>query len=204
MESDANRVIAQILRADDPFVTEVGRLTLIFSCIEDSLSHDALELAQIVDDKHKEIWRAKVSKMPQFRILDKRDVLRHLYKYVGHFYGVDYSRVNEILGELGNINRLRRVVVHGWIRWSVANEEPIFVDSHGESVPASPTDVAGLNLRALNWVCEYHLEQAGLMRAALRAYDALADRLLRRPRLSCDTKALFRKLKTKASDSATE
>jgi len=180
METDANRVVAEILRADDTFLIEVGRLTLLFSHIEDLLVQNVLWLLEIVDDTRAR--EEAVSNIPNLRVLEKRDYLRRLCSEIGRFYDVDYSRVGKVLDDLGNINRLRRTVVHGWIRWSQAEEMPIFTDSHGHSSVASSESVADLNIKVLNWVRQYCSEQAALMRSVLCAYDSF--KLLRCPKIS--------------------
>ena len=196
---NVDQVVAEILHAEDGFLSEIGRLTLLFSRIEDLLIHHAVELAQI--GSNKELQEVAVSTgIAQLRMLEKRDFLKRVVAEIGRFYDVDHSRVCKVLDELGNLNRLRRTVVHGWIRWSVADQMPILVDSHGQSVPAWPTDLAGLNLKVLNWISRYCTEQRILGRDVLRAYNALADKLLRKPRVPPELQVLIRKLKTDFAD----
>lgn len=194
MENNADQVVAAILRSDDRFLIEVGRLTLLFSRIEDSLVHDTLELVKCCSEKMQE---AAVSPtIVQLRILEKRDLLKRVVADVCCFYDVDHTALGKILDELSNINRLRRAIVHGWIRWSVADERPILVDSHGRSVPAWPADVANLNLKVLDWLQRYYAELRALMQDVLNAYDTLADKLLKHSKAFPEVQALFRKLKT--------
>ncbi len=127
MISDADRVIGEILRADDLFLSEIGRLTLAFSFIEESLASNAVDLLQIMSDN--EMSETAVKKITQLRILEKRDFLKKVYGDLSRFYDIDHGRIGKILDELGNINRLRRAVVHGWIRWSTARENPVLIDS---------------------------------------------------------------------------
>jgi hypothetical protein len=200
-KNDATRIVSQILRADDMFLAEIGRLTFLFSEIEDRLAHDALELSQFGSDKE-DMNRDRASHNVQLRILEKRDYLKGVWVDLGRFYDLDLTRISTILDELGNLNRLRRAVVHGWIRWSVPDEEPVFVDSHGHSIPAF--DVADVNLKVLNWMQEYNAEQARLLRGALQAYVSFADRLLRYPRLRPSAQALLRELKARAMNLAAD
>jgi hypothetical protein len=51
MKMHADRVIADILHAEDRFLIEVGRLTLLFSRIEDCLVDDARQLAELSEDE---------------------------------------------------------------------------------------------------------------------------------------------------------
>jgi hypothetical protein len=194
MEHDADRVVAEILHADEGFLVEIGRLTLLFSRIEDRLVHDTLELAKVSSEKAEQNTAPKT--VAQLRILEKRDLLKRAVGEIGRYYSVDHSRLDRILDELSNINRIRRTVVHGWIRWSAADERPILVDSRGQSVPAWPANVADLNLKVLDWLKRYYTEQHALMRQVLDTYDALADRLLRHPKATPAIQALVRKLKT--------
>lgn len=149
------------------------------------------------DDKLKE--EAASTVLVQSRILEKRDFLKRVLADMSRYYNLDYSRVGKILDELGGINRLRRTVVHGWIRWSAADGQPILVDSHGNSAPAWPLDVANLNLKVLDWFQKYSSEQIALLRAVLGAYDALADRCLGH-KLSAENEALLRNMKAKIAE----
>ncbi len=199
MENDTDRIVAGILRADDLFLMEVGRLTLLFSSIEDRLVNDAQDLLELISNSNKEMYKDAVSNMAKLRMLEKRDLLTRLCGEIGRFYQVDHSRVAGILAELGNLNRFRRAAVHGSIRWLAREQKPAFVDSHGHSFPAWPHEVADLNLKVLNWVKEYCSEQAALMRSVMRAYAALADRLLRRPTLPASIQELLQELKARAT-----
>ena len=49
--------------------------------------------------------------------------------------------------------------MHGWIRWSEAEQRPVLVDSHGQSVPAWPNDVLDINMKVLGWYRNYYAEQ---------------------------------------------
>ena len=119
MQNDADLSVAQILQAEESFLIEIGRLTMLFGRIEDALVHDAAEFAQIGNDKT--LQEASVSpKLLQSRILEKREFLKRVTTEIGRFYDVDCKGVYAVLDELGNINKLRRSIVHGWIRWSVA------------------------------------------------------------------------------------
>jgi len=198
MENDADRVVAEILHADDRFLVEIGRLTLLFSRIEDCLVHDTLELAIISSEKAEQATLPRT--VPQLRILEKRDLLKRVVSEIGRYYCVDDSRLRRILDELSNINRLRRTIVHGWIRWSAADKKPILVDSHGQSIPAWPADVIDLNRKVLHWLERYYAEQHALTRQILAAYDALADRLLRHSKAPPALQALFRRLKTNVTE----
>jgi len=200
MANDADRVVSDILRADDCFLGEVGRLTLLFNDIEDRLAHDVLDLLQVMG--RGDVEGNSLLEVQQLRMLEKRDFLKQVCADISHFYSVDHNRVVKILDELGSINRLRRAVVHGWIRWSAADEKPVFVDSHGQSISAWPNDLAGLNLKVLSWIREYYSEQAALLRAVLHAYETFADRLLGYPKLSPEIQALLGQLKAKAADGA--
>jgi len=198
MRNDVDRAIERILHANDQFLVEIGRLVLVFSSIEDCLVQDALELVRLTSDqKLREL--AVRTKIEGLRIQDKRDFLKRVAAEIGRFYDVDHSRFSRVLDEFGSINRLRRSVVHGWIRWSMTDEKPILVDSHGDSVPAWPTDVLDLNLKVLNWQKRCRAEQLGLMRNVLRAYEAFADRFLRQPGTPPELRALFTKLKARIS-----
>jgi len=161
MESEADRIVAEILRADESFLIEIGRSTLLFSRVEECLARDALTLGQISEDK--ELREAAVpATVARLRMLEKRDFLKRVVAEIGRYYDVDHSRVREILDEFGNINRHRKFVVHGWIRWSFADKKPMFVGSHGHSEPAWPDDVLDLNLKILNWLQRYSAGQAAL------------------------------------------
>ena len=133
-------------------------------------------------------------------MLEKRDFLKRIIAEIGRFYHIDHSRACKVLDELGDINRLRRSIVHGWVRWSMSEKKPVLVDSHGHSVPAWPTDVADLNLKVLNWLERYCAEQLSLVRDVLRAYNSSADRLLRRPNVPLAIQGLLRKVKTDPAD----
>jgi hypothetical protein len=198
VQNDPDLVIAQILHADDDFLAEVGRLTLLFSRIEDCLAHDALELLVFSSDKAQE--SSASTSVEQLRIMEKRDLLKRVAAEIGRFYGVDHSRLTKVLDELGNINRLRRTIVHGWIRWSVSDEGPVLVDSHGQSVPAWPADVLDLNLKLLDWIRKYYAEQLALMEGVLSAYDAKAEKLLQHSKAPPHIQALLRNLKRGISE----
>jgi hypothetical protein len=176
----------------------IGRLTLLFSGIEDQLVHDALELAQI--SRESESQQVSDSALRQLRILEKRDFLKRVIAEIGGFYEVDCRRVHQILDKLGNINSLRRSVVHGWIRWSPADKKPVLIDSHGRALPAWPHDVLGLNIQVLNWRETYSKSQEALMREILRAYNRFADRLLQRPGLPPALIPLMARLKTELEE----
>ncbi len=118
----------------------------------------------------------------------------------GRFYDVDTGRVSKMLDEFGRLNRLRRTVGHGWIRWHASNNRPILMDSQGDSVSAWPEDLADLNLKVLNWVQEYYAAQAALGRAVLHAYNSFADRLLQHPKVPPQLQALLHELKRKAEE----
>ena len=51
MQTHADRVVAEILHAEDDFLIEIGRLTLLFSRIEDCLVNDARQLAPLSEDE---------------------------------------------------------------------------------------------------------------------------------------------------------
>jgi len=199
VQNDADRAVADILLADDEFLALVGKLALLFSCIEDSLVHDFRELNRIIDNEPR---MSPASQLEQLRILEKRDCLKRVVADIGHFYDVDCTEVRRLLDELGNLNRLRRSVVHGWIRWSKDEEKPIFIDSHGNSLPAWHQDIAELNIRVLNWQTAYYEAQATLGSQVLRAYNGFADRLLQRPNLPLEIVNLVRRLKTADDDDA--
>jgi hypothetical protein len=150
MQTQKDRVIGEILRAEDLFLIEVGRLTLLFSRIEDCLVNDARLLASLSEDKElkREAW-API--LPQLRLLEKRDFLKRVYADVARYHTVDQRRLDGILDELGNINRLRRTIVHGWIRWSEGEQQPVLVDGRGQSVRAWPEDVLNINMKVLAW-----------------------------------------------------
>jgi hypothetical protein len=191
--NDADRIAAQILRADEMFLAEIGRLTQLFSEIENWLVRDTLELSRLTSDK--EMSGEAVSHLTRLRILEKRDVLKRAWRDIGRFYDADPTRVDKALDELGNVNRLRRAVVHGWIRWSVPDEEPVFVESHGGSLPVR--DLADVNSKVLNWMHGYSSSQAAVLRAVLHSYDAFADRLLGHRSVPANAQALLRELKAK-------
>jgi hypothetical protein len=197
MDSNADSAIGQIVRADDLFLTEVGRLTLLFSYIEDCLRHDVLRLQRLNSDLEEQ-GKDAASKIAQLRILDKRDRLKQECLGIGQFYRVDVSRVGKILDELGDINRIRRTVVHGSVRWSVADNGPVFVDSRGNSSPAWHKDIGDLNLRILQWVHEYHSELATLLRGAQSAIDGFAERLLQEARLPTTARTILADWRTKS------
>ncbi|MGP0075200.1 MAG: hypothetical protein ACLPWF_25085 [Bryobacteraceae bacterium] len=116
MENDADRIVAEILRADDLFLAEVGRLTLLCSYVEDCLRSDALRLRQLISDER--IKEEEATRVGKLRILEKRDLVRVECSRISRYYGVDDNQVGKILDEFGNINRLRRTVMHGWIRFA--------------------------------------------------------------------------------------
>ena len=194
MENDVDQIVGAILRADDQFLIEIGRFAQLFGQIEDCLVRDALYLLQFSSDK--ELKEGAVSTtIAQLRMSEKRDFLKRIVADMSRFYTVDHGRVSKVLDEFGDINQLRRTVVHGRIRWSVVDGKPIFIDSRGHVVPAWPDDLADLNLQVLNWLQRYNSELSALMRAVLRAYDNFADRLLRHPKLPSKYQPLLRGLK---------
>jgi hypothetical protein len=201
MQTDADRVISDILHADERLLTEIGRLTLLFSRIEDYLVHHAVELAQIGNDKELQ-QAATATRLAQLRTLEKRDFLKRVVAEIGRFYRVDHSRVCRNLDEFGNINRLRRSVVHGWIRWSELDKKPVLVDSHDQSVPAWPRDVADLNLKVLQWLQSYHSGLGALMLDVQRAYEAFAGTLLQRANLPPAVKVFLERLKISEGQSS--
>jgi hypothetical protein len=74
MQTQNDRVIAEILHAEDVFLIEVGRLTLLFSRIEDCLVNDARLLASLSEDEElKE--EAEAPALLHLRVLEKRDFL---------------------------------------------------------------------------------------------------------------------------------
>jgi len=196
--NDADRVAAGILRANDAVLAEIGRITVLFSYIEDCLVHDALELARIGGDN--ELQEAAVStRLEQLRVMEKRNFLKQVVAEIGRFHGVDHRRVHDILDDFGDIYRRRRSIVHGWIRWSEDRGTIIFVDSHGTSVPVA--EVADLNMKVLEWIEQYYAEQRTLMRDVLGAYNSFADRFLQHPRTPPVLRTLLEKLNTDFADS---
>ena len=199
MKSEVDKVIERLLHADDDFLIEVGRLTLLFSRIEDDLVESIVFLASTTNNEQikSEATRKRIA---QLRLLEKRDFLKRVVADVGRFYDVDHTRVIKVLDELGNLNRLRRSIVHGFIRWSVADEQPVFVDSHSHSVPGWPRNVAETNVKVISWLQDLWREQGVLCRSVMLAYDRLADQLLNRPNLPPQFRELFESLKRKAAD----
>jgi hypothetical protein len=51
MQNDDDRLMARILNADIDFLAEIGRLTLLFSRIEDGFVHDGFELLKLTRQK---------------------------------------------------------------------------------------------------------------------------------------------------------
>ena len=195
MEGDPDWLVAQILNAEDGFLIEVGRLTLLFSRIEDGFVHDAVSLAEISSDDEltsDPVW----SRVAELRLLEKRDLLKRVVGAIGRYYDIDHRRLDNVLNEFGNINRLRRTIVHGWIRWSPAEEGPMLMESRGQSVPAWPQDLTNLSLQVLRWHQDYYEALRGLVTATQQAYNAFADRLLERPKLTPELRTLFQRLKT--------
>jgi hypothetical protein len=181
MQTHADRVIAEILHAEDLFLIEIGRLTLLFSRIEDCLVNDARQLARLSEDESlKE--EAAAPELLRLRVLEKRDFLKRVHADIARYHGVDHRRLDGILDELGNINRLRRTIVHGWIRWSGAEQRPVLVDSRGQSVPAWPNDVLDINMKVLAWYRDYYEEQRAIMGAVMDTYKQLAERLASYPK----------------------
>jgi hypothetical protein len=196
METPADRVVAEILRAEDLFLIEVGRLTLLFSRIEDCLVNDARQLAALSEDeKLKE--EAASPALVQMRVLEKRDFLKRVYVDIARYYAVDHCRVDRILNELGNINKLRRTVVHGWIRWSEADKKPVMVDSRGQTIPAWPKDVLDLNMKVLAWYEAYYEEQLVVMASVMAAYRSFVERLSGHPKLHPALQELTKELKAR-------
>ncbi|HEY6342444.1 MAG TPA: hypothetical protein VIY49_13195 [Bryobacteraceae bacterium] len=193
MGHDIDRIVSEALGTDDDYLSLVGRLTLLFSKIEDRFVHDALFLAETSCDENLKV-DADPTKIAQLRIPEKVDSLKRGIKKIGRYYGLDYGRVSTVLNEFADIYRLRRVVVHGSIRWSMAEEKPMFVDSRSNTVRASHTDLADLNVKVLGWIQQYNTEMALLMRGVLRAYDGFADGLVRRAK-SPEFQHLLRGLK---------
>ncbi len=193
MQTDADRVVAAILHADDLFLIEVGRLTLLFSRIEDCPANDYRHLAMLSgDEKLKE--EAAGPALLHLRILEKRDFLKRVYADIAGYHGVDHGRLASVLGELGNINRLRRTIVHGWIRWSDAAQQPVFIDGRGQSVPAWPNDVLDINMKVLAWLQNYYQEQRAVMCAVMDAYKQFTEQLSARPNLPSAIRDLISKL----------
>lgn len=199
MQTHNDHVIAEILHAEDLFLIEVGRLTLLFSRIEDCLVNDARLLASLSEaEELKE--EAAAPALLHLRVLEKRDFLKRVYADIARYYGVDHRRLDSILDELGNVNRLRRTIVHGWIRWSEVEQRPVLVDSRGQSVPAWPQDVLDINMKVLAWYQIYYEEQRAVMGAVMDAYKGLAERLAAHPNLPPAVQELITHIKARAGE----
>jgi hypothetical protein len=154
-----------------------------------------VSLAEISSDdelKADPLW----NRVAELRLLEKRDLLKRVVSSIGRYDDIDHRHVDNVLIEFGNINRLRRTIVHGWIRWSAAEKRPLLTDSRGQSIPAWPQDVMDLTLRVVRWHQDYYEALEGLMTGTLQAYNAFADKLLERPKLPPELRALFQRLKT--------
>lgn len=182
MQTHADRVVAEILQAEDPFLIEVGRLTLLFSRIEECLVSDARLLASLSEDEELRN-EAAAPALLYLRVLEKRDFLKRAYADVARCYNVDHSRLSSVLDELGNINRLRRTIVHGWIRWSEIEQGPVLVDIRGQSVPAWPQEILDINMKVVDWHRNYYEAQRAVMEAVMDTYKGLAERLAAHPNL---------------------
>ena len=188
-----NRVVSDMLHSDDDYLVLVGKLTLLFSEVEERFVHDALFLAEMSADATLKA-DAEPSRISRLRVLEKRDFLKRAIVETGRYYDLDPRRVVAVLNEFTNLHKIRRVVVHGSIRWSMTDERPVFVDNRGEAIPASHSDLANLNARLLSWFADYNAEMAAVMRDVLKAYEGLAERLLLRAK-SPELQALFREFK---------
>ena len=118
----------QSFTPNDDWPIELGRLTLLFARIEEALAGAAVELGEISsnDDPPPRSGRPEVM---QLRLLDKRNLLKTVVVEMSRFYDVDSTRVPQLLDQLGGLNRFRRIIVHGFIRWSASERRPVFVDS---------------------------------------------------------------------------
>jgi hypothetical protein len=173
METDADVIIKRILHAQDDFLIEIGRLTLLFSHIEDALATDARLMAAMTGDTQLQ----SEAESPLFlqRVLDKRDFVKKVVAEVARYYGADASQLLRTLDELGNLQRLRRTVVHGWIRWSAAEEAPVFVDSRGATQSAWPWDVLAVSSKVIDWHMRLRDEQSAFVDQIRRALAACFD-----------------------------
>jgi hypothetical protein len=203
MNTEADHLIASILHANDDFLIEVGRLTLLFARIEDALALGIFQLAEVVS-KGELLVPAERQKVMQLRLLDKRKLLKNLVVELSRFYVVDCTRVLEILDDLGDLNKVRRTVVHGFIRWSSSDERPVFLDSHGNNASAWPWDVSDANQEVMTWSVKYYKELGSVLRAVLETIDHFADRLLNQHRFDSKTRGLIRSLKSQVADSLRE
>ena len=177
--TEADVVVASILHADDDFLIEVGRLTLLFARVEDALAQGAIQLAELAFNGEPQT-QAEQQKVMHLRLLDKRNLLKARVAEAGRFYDVDCTRVLQILDDLGNLNKLRRTIIHGFVRWSSCDKRPVFLDSHGSTASAWPWDVLDVNQKVLAWFLDYCNELHGFLRAVMEAIDHFAERLLNR------------------------
>ena len=64
----------------------------------------------------------------ELRLREKRNLVKTMVGELSRFYAVDAARVLQHLDELGNLNRVRRTIVHGFIRWSSDKQQAVFLD----------------------------------------------------------------------------
>ncbi len=199
MSTDADVAVSSILHADDDFLIELGRLTLLFARIEEALAGAAVELGEISsnDDPPPRSGRPEVM---QLRLLDKRNLLKTVVVEMSRFYDVDSTRVPQLLDQLGGLNRFRRIIVHGFIRWSASERRPVFVDSRGSATSAWPWDVLSTNQKALQWYLDFCEALSAFLSAVLRACGSFAERLLTHPRLDSRTREWLTALKSQVAD----
>jgi hypothetical protein len=198
VDIDADRLLAQILRADDDFLMEVGRLTLLFAEIEYGLARSVLQLADLAS-KHEFLEPAEKEKVMRARIPEKRKLVKMMVAELGRFYAVDGTKVLRKLDELENVSKLRNAIVHGSLHWSAADQQAVFLDSHGKTASAWPSDLLSTSQKAIEWFADYSFELAAFGRAILKAIDGFTERLLNHPRLPSESRQLLLSLKLQVS-----
>jgi len=175
MSVEANRILGSTLQQDDGFLTEVGRLTSLFTRVEGLLVESAKGFVRVIDTPELHA-QAKSTKLLRLRFVDKLQLVRAIVVEVGRFYNVDPAPLLRLLDQLGGLNQLRRIVVHGSLVCDEDDSHPMFVDGRGNTTSAWLWDVLTINQQVLDWYAEYNNEQLRFASVILEQIDSFIRR----------------------------